>query len=579
MTNALRQIRQVEQGITAEEQAQRLLAWAELSEEERAVHAHKPRWGLDEHLGRDGINFSPAVYAILSLDKISRPDDRPSIAVLKEICLEVTMDMAGIDDTQDRRFIRSITSFPDESEQQLQAKRRNIDEAVRRIDAEDEQLTRMIMKVMTISDMLTDQMEYICAHTEGLNEIDPNSFSWSVRNKFLSTLSLEDEDQMVVVGCALRLRALLIGGRGVSDIVGRMKEYIELHDTRVYVGLALSLVAVNIPEYGPSCAEIAKRLGDAVLGIYTYNVEEIECTNLAVRGMMHRGIDMIDRELTSIELGVQMDGAAQVSSEIYSLLRNIQTVNVALQEAPEVGYDITKTATLFSGWLSALRVVRDLARETDMQDYGSNFASAESILGRYMNLLGGYLPKEEVDARIFLHECCDADEVFNALFQTDDSLCARITVDRGALKEALCELTLNADRSHIGITSGVDYVDPGNGLTTIRARKEGNELVIQIKDEGSGIKQEDLIDGSLPGRPRIFDMGMTTTGGGLGLSQVWWLIRYNDATIEVESQHIDDHPQDHGTTFTIRLPLAQPEAEKVGPEEPLRGSGDIERGA
>ena len=83
------------------------------------------------------------------------------------------------------------------------------------------------------------------------------------------------------------------------------------------------------------------------------------------------------------------------------------------------------------------------------------------------------------------------------------------------------------------------------GEVTIATRREGEEVVITIHDNGSGIPEEI--------RSRIFEPFFTTKevgkGTGLGLSISYDIIKKHNGSIEVESS-----PQT-GTTFTIKLPI------------------------
>ena len=69
---------------------------------------------------------------------------------------------------------------------------------------------------------------------------------------------------------------------------------------------------------------------------------------------------------------------------------------------------------------------------------------------------------------------------------------------------------------------------------------------IKISDTGCGINREDI--------SKIFEPFFSTKGqkgNGLGLAVIWGIIDNHNGTINVESE------VDKGTTFTIRLPLAQ----------------------
>ncbi|OHB61158.1 MAG: hypothetical protein A2167_04805 [Planctomycetes bacterium RBG_13_46_10] len=87
-----------------------------------------------------------------------------------------------------------------------------------------------------------------------------------------------------------------------------------------------------------------------------------------------------------------------------------------------------------------------------------------------------------------------------------------------------------------------------NGEVSISVRREGNELVIIVGDNGMGIPKEAL--------PRIFDRfyrviqsGKGIPGTGLGLAIVKDIVNMHAGRIEVQSEI------GQGTTFTVFLPL------------------------
>jgi two-component system, NtrC family, sensor kinase len=87
---------------------------------------------------------------------------------------------------------------------------------------------------------------------------------------------------------------------------------------------------------------------------------------------------------------------------------------------------------------------------------------------------------------------------------------------------------------------------PELGTITIKTSRTEDSVRIAISDTGVGIPNENL--------PKIFDPGFTTkgvgVGTGLGLPICYKIIQEHQGRIEVESS-------DHGTTFTIVLPLKQ----------------------
>lgn len=103
------------------------------------------------------------------------------------------------------------------------------------------------------------------------------------------------------------------------------------------------------------------------------------------------------------------------------------------------------------------------------------------------------------------------------------------------LEQVFMNLTLNAQAA---MSRG--------GRLVISARAEGDNVIIQFKDDGAGIPP-DQID-------RIFDPFYSTkpTGTGLGLFVTYGIIQGHHGSIEVESK------VNAGTTFTIALPICEP---------------------
>jgi signal transduction histidine kinase len=119
---------------------------------------------------------------------------------------------------------------------------------------------------------------------------------------------------------------------------------------------------------------------------------------------------------------------------------------------------------------------------------------------------------------------------------TAENLTARI--DPGRLRQVIANLLDNA----------IKYTEKGGGIFITADKTEaGNELLISIKDTGTGIAAEDL--------PRIFDRlfradkSRSQRGLGLGLSLVKAVIHAHGGRIEVESA------LGKGSVFLIFIPV------------------------
>ncbi len=113
--------------------------------------------------------------------------------------------------------------------------------------------------------------------------------------------------------------------------------------------------------------------------------------------------------------------------------------------------------------------------------------------------------------------------------------------DAARLKQALWNLLNNALEASAGT---------GRIRITLTADYDNQMAVLKVQDFGCGVPPE-MTD-------RIFEPFTTTKdrGTGLGLSMVLSVVREHNGTIEMES------PPGSGTTFTVRLPLADAETTK-----------------
>lgn len=87
----------------------------------------------------------------------------------------------------------------------------------------------------------------------------------------------------------------------------------------------------------------------------------------------------------------------------------------------------------------------------------------------------------------------------------------------------------------------------GHGLLSVSLERLGEEAILRVRDDGEGIPE--------PIRPRIFDAFFTTkpvgVGTGLGLAVCRSIVRSHDGSLQL------DHTGEAGTSFSLRLPLAQ----------------------
>jgi signal transduction histidine kinase len=109
---------------------------------------------------------------------------------------------------------------------------------------------------------------------------------------------------------------------------------------------------------------------------------------------------------------------------------------------------------------------------------------------------------------------------------------SEILADEGQMKQVFMNLIKNAGEAM-----------PDGGTLTVRTRREGQMLRIEVSDTGCGISPEN--------EERLFHEFFTTKdrGYGLGLHIVYTIVKRHGGTIAVESK------VGEGTTFTLHLPI------------------------
>jgi signal transduction histidine kinase len=113
-----------------------------------------------------------------------------------------------------------------------------------------------------------------------------------------------------------------------------------------------------------------------------------------------------------------------------------------------------------------------------------------------------------------------------------------VRLDEELIRQALLNLLLNAMQAM-----------PAGGEIRLSVKRENNNAVVEIADEGEGIPAQLL--------PRIFDLYFTTKpkGSGIGLALTYRIVQLHGGAMDVRSNADPDSPG-RGTTFLLRLPIA-----------------------
>ena len=143
-----------------------------------------------------------------------------------------------------------------------------------------------------------------------------------------------------------------------------------------------------------------------------------------------------------------------------------------------------------------------------------------------------------------------------ARITTHYDVTAEVVADAGRLSQVFLSLVLNA-------LEATPTTDGTNRCVDVRAFNEGDRVVIEVRDEGVGIRPEIL--------PRIFDPFFTTKepgkGTGLGLAISYGIVRSAGGTLTVESK------PGFGTVARVSLPAASKTATaSASSADPLRAT-------
>ena len=137
----------------------------------------------------------------------------------------------------------------------------------------------------------------------------------------------------------------------------------------------------------------------------------------------------------------------------------------------------------------------------------------------------------------------------------------RLQADADRLAQVFSNLLINAAK----------YTDE-HGRIHLSARREGEEVIVSIRDSGIGISVEMM--------PRLFTMftqadgvGDRTEGGlGVGLALVRGIVALHGGTVRAQSEGVG-----HGSEFVVRLPIGEPAIEASQPgdreEDAVSGAG------
>lgn len=256
--------------------------------------------------------------------------------------------------------------------------------------------------------------------------------------------------------------------------------------------------------------------------------------------------DITDRKRTERAL----QDAVEAEREVTARLRELDQVRTDLVST--VSHELRTPLTSISGYLELL-MDGDVGPITTEQAQMVQVAHRSSQ--RLLLLVEDLLTLSRIDAGAFRirHDDVELEPVLAAAVGAVAPLAAAreltLTTDVPADLGTVDGDAAHLDRVLLNLLSNAVKFTPPGGSVWLRARREGDDVVITVRDTGIGIPAEE--------QGRLFDrffrssnaMDEAIQGTGLGLSIVKTIVEHHGGRIRAESA------RDQGTTFTLTLPV------------------------
>jgi two-component system, NtrC family, sensor histidine kinase HydH len=276
------------------------------------------------------------------------------------------------------------------------------------------------------------------------------------------------------------------------------------------------------PDYSfQQYAEIAMYLAIAVLGGYLSQVQR------KTREQLEKA-------------GSQLKAAYQKLNETFDQLRHSDRLASLGQLSAGIAHEIRNPLGSIQGAVDILS--QDLPPEDPKSEFAliarKEIARLEKLTGEILQFSKPAPPKQlPIDWREIVDAACRlcSDQARRQGVEIVEPIGPRevtILVDPEQVKQVLINILINAIQAQ-----------PGGGRIAIEGHREAGELIISIRDSGSGITAEQL--------DRIFDPFFTTRreGTGLGLSISFQLVKNNGGGIRATSE------PGRGACFYVSFPV------------------------
>ncbi len=223
----------------------------------------------------------------------------------------------------------------------------------------------------------------------------------------------------------------------------------------------------------------------------------------------------------------------------FQVIRNNEKRHIWLGTARETAHQLGTPVSSLMGWLE--RLVEHPEESARLaEEMGKDVNRLQSISDRFARM--GSRPKlERIEVQQLLD---DTAGYFRDRLPTNKSVTLEVSnVDDAAI---LGTPTLISWALENLVKNAIDSLDKADGRVSLSATQEGSHVVLEITDNGKGIRRRDW--------KNVFRPGYSTKehGWGLGLSLARRIIEeFQNGTIRVSSSEVDV-----GTTFEIRISAA-----------------------
>lgn len=310
----------------------------------------------------------------------------------------------------------------------------------------------------------------------------------------------------------------------------------------------VSLIAIGLLIAIPVIDEASRRLLDVSAAVESLR------TRVALAWMIPFGIVVVAREFLSrralIRAGQDLASTKQQLVQREKLAAVGQLVSGVAHELNNplqgvLGYAELMLATKPAAETEELRAIRDNAnRAAGIVRNLLTFAGRESTARGWQQI--NRVVRNAITAREGALQAAGIELVFDAA----DRL-PLVYIDAARLEDVIVNLIQNAEaaiaarREGKSLSRAVPEKAPGEITITTRLQNEPDRIFVEVADNGSGLKPEDL--------SRVFDPFFTTRevgqGTGLGLSVCYGTVREHGGQITARNGAVG------GAVFTVELPV------------------------